>query len=159
MKARSRARELALQYLYQVDVTKDHSAKTLGDFMRHFVEGEDNPVEPAAASDEGLDEAELRRIYLRESEAYARELIEGVVGHLGEIDRLIEEAAQNWSVSRMSTTDRNILRLATCEMIFRSDIPFRVAINEGVELAKRFGSPKFPGFANGVLDRIRAGRD
>jgi len=137
MKARSRARELALQYLYQVDLTKDHNAKILGDFMRHFVENEED----------------------QDAEAYARELIEGVVAHLGEIDAMIEDAAQNWTVSRMSTTDRNILRVATCEMVFRGDIPFKVAINEGVELAKRFGSPKFPSFANGVLDRIRAGRE
>jgi N utilization substance protein B len=99
------------------------------------------------------------RDFVREAENYARELIEGVVSHLGEIDALIEEAARNWSVSRMSTTDRNILRVATCEMVFRSDVPFRVAINEALELAKRFGSPKFPAFANGVLDRIRSGRD
>ncbi|MEA2102796.1 MAG: transcription antitermination protein NusB, partial [Thermodesulfobacteriota bacterium] len=56
---------------------------------------------------------------------------------------------------RMSRTDRNILRIAVYEMIFRKDIPYRVAINEGIELAKRFGSPKFPGFLNGIMDHLK----
>jgi N utilization substance protein B len=55
----------------------------------------------------------------------------------------------------MSTTDRNILRISTYELVFKPDIPYKVAINEGIELAKKFGSPRFPAFANGVLDRVR----
>lgn len=130
MKMRSRARDVALQYLYQVDITSDHSGKVIDDFLEHFVEDEN--VKP-----------------------YARELIEGVFTHLQHLDRLIDQAASNWRVSRMSRTDRNILRISAYELTCRVDIPYKVAINEGVELAKRFGSPKCPSFVNGVLDRVR----
>ncbi|HPW69554.1 MAG: transcription antitermination factor NusB [Desulfomonilia bacterium] len=130
MKIRTKAREIALQYLYQVDITKNHTEDTLRDFIGHFVE--DRDVVP-----------------------YAHDLINGVYTHLHRIDELIEAASKNWSVSRMSTTDRNILRIATYELVFKPDIPYKVAINEGIELAKKFGSPRFPAFANGVLDRVR----
>ncbi|HNR51092.1 MAG: transcription antitermination factor NusB [Bacteriovoracaceae bacterium] len=130
MRIRTKAREIALQYLYQVDITKNHTDETLKDFIDHFVE--DRDVVP-----------------------YAHDLIEGVYNHLHKIDELIENASNNWSVSRMSTTDRNILRIATYELAFKPDIPYKVAINEGIELAKKFGSPRFPAFANGVLDRVR----
>jgi N utilization substance protein B len=130
MRIRTKAREIALQYLYQVDITKNHTEDTLRDFIGHFVEDKD--VVP-----------------------YAQDLINGVYEHLHRIDELIEAASENWSVSRMSTTDRNILRIATYELVFKPDIPYKVAINEGIELAKKFGSPRFPAFANGVLDRVR----
>ncbi len=129
MRLRTRAREVALQYLYQIDITSSHTDQTLSDFFDHFVEDKD--LVP-----------------------FARELVTGVCEHLTEIDSLIEEASQNWKVSRMSSTDRNILRIATYEMAFGTDVPYKVAINEGIELAKRFGSSKLPSFANGVLDRI-----
>ena len=130
MRIRTKAREIALQYLYQVDITKNHTDETLKDFIDHFVE--DRDVVP-----------------------YAHDLINGVYSHLRRLDELIEKASNNWSVSRMSTTDRNILRIATYELVYRPDIPYKVAINEGIELAKKFGSPRFPAFANGVLDRVR----
>jgi N utilization substance protein B len=132
MKLRSRAREVALQYLYRVDILSDHSDKAVEEFLAHFVEVEDENVKP-----------------------YARELIQGVFANLQHIDTLIGRAAKNWKVSRMSKTDRNILRLATYEITCRTDIPYKVVINEGVELAKRFGSPKCPAFVNGVLDKVR----
>lgn len=131
MRLRTQAREVALQYLYQIDITSSHSDKTVGDFFNHFV-----------------DEKDLI--------PYAREVIEGVCKHLSEIDSLIDEASKNWKVRRMSSTDRNILRISTYEIAFRDDVPHKVAINEGIELAKRFGSPRLPSFANGVLDRIRS---
>ena len=131
MRSRTKAREIALQYLYQVDVTKDHTERTLQDFIDHFAEEKDVDAVP-----------------------YARDLVVGVYGHLHEIDGLIEQASNNWTVSRMSSTDRNILRIATYELKFGTGVPYKVVINEGIELAKRFGSPRFPAFANGVLDRI-----
>jgi transcription antitermination protein NusB len=132
MRSRTKAREIALQYLYQVDVTRDHTESTLQDFFKHFAEEKDwDAVVP-----------------------YAKDLIDGVYAHLNEIDELIEKASNNWTVSRMSSTDRNILRIATYELKFNPGVPLKVVINEGIELAKRFGSPRFPAFANGVLDRI-----
>ena len=130
MRLRTKAREIALQYLYQVDITSNHTDRSLDDFITHFV-----------------DDAEII--------PYAQELIEGVYTYLLRIDALIDTASKNWTVSRMSSTDRNILRIATYELAYKSDIPYKVAINEGIELAKRFGSPRFPAFANGVLDRVR----
>lgn len=129
MRLRTKAREIALQYLYQIDITKDHDKGTLGDFFDHFAEEKD-------------------------AVPYAEDLINGVYEHLHEIDELIEKASTNWSVSRMSTTDRNILRIAAYELKFKPETPYKVVINEGIELAKRFGSPRFPAFANGVLDKI-----
>lgn len=131
MRSRTKAREIALQYLYQVDVTKDHTERTLQDFIDHFAGEKDGDAVP-----------------------YARDLVDGVYAHLHEIDGLIEQASNNWTVSRMSSTDRNILRIATYELKFGTGVPYKVVINEGIELAKRFGSPRFPAFANGVLDRI-----
>lgn len=119
-----------MQYLYQVDITCNHTDKTLDDFIAHFVDDEE--IIP-----------------------YAQELIHGVYTYLSRIDDLIDQASRNWTVSRMSSTDRNILRIATYELAYNSDIPYKVAINEGIELAKRFGAPGFPAFANGVLDRVR----
>jgi len=130
MRIRTKAREIALQYLYQVDITSDHTEKTLDDFIDHFVDDEE--IVP-----------------------YAKELVGGVYRHLSSIDELIERASRNWTVSRMSSIDRNILRIATYELVYNPDIPYKVAINEGIELAKRFGSQRFPAFANGVLDRVR----
>jgi len=112
-------------------VTKDHTERTLQEFFDHFTEERDLDALP-----------------------YAQELVSGVYSHLHEIDGLIEEASNNWTVSRMSSTDRSILRIATYELKYGSGVPYKVVINEGIELAKRFGSPRFPGFANGVLDRI-----
>ncbi|HOO46938.1 MAG TPA: transcription antitermination factor NusB [Deltaproteobacteria bacterium] len=130
MRTRTKAREIALQYLYQVDITSDHTEKTLDDFIDHFVDDEE--IVP-----------------------YAKELVGGVYAYLSHIDDMIEKASRNWTVSRMSSIDRNILRIATYELAYKPDIPYKVAINEGIELAKRFGSPRFPAFANGVLDRVR----
>lgn len=131
MRQRTHAREVALQYLYQIDITCSHSEKTLNDFFAHFVDAKKQEIIP-----------------------FAREIVEGVCEHLPEIDSHIDDASRNWRVSRMSTTDRNILRIAVYEISYREDVPYKVAINEAIELAKKFGSPKFPSFANGVLDRV-----
>jgi N utilization substance protein B len=132
MKHRTRSREVALQYLYQVDITSSHTEDALSAFFEHFVDND-------------------------ELIPYAREIVDGVCTHLVQIDDLIEKASDNWKVSRMSTTDRNILRIATYELAFRDDVPYTVVINEAIEIAKRFGSSKFPSFANGVLDRVWSG--
>jgi N utilization substance protein B len=87
-------------------------------------------------------------------EAYYRGTVEGVFDHLEEIDLMISSVAANWRIERMALVDRNILRLGTFEICHSSDVPFVVAINEAVELAKRFGSVESGGFINGILDRI-----
>ncbi len=85
---------------------------------------------------------------------YFRETVAGVWEHREEIDGLIREAAENWRLERMTLVDRNILRLGTFEIRWSRDIPFVVAINEAVDLGKRFGSEESGSFINGVLDKI-----
>ena len=85
---------------------------------------------------------------------YYAETVRGVWERLEQIDALIGEAAENWRVERMTLVDRNILRLGAYELSLGSDIPFAVAINEAVELGKRFGSEESGAFINGILDRI-----
>jgi len=85
---------------------------------------------------------------------YYAEAVRGVWERLEEIDALIGEAAEHWRVGRMTMVDRNILRLGAYELSLGSDIPFAVAINEAVELGKRFGSGESGAFINGILDRI-----
>jgi len=85
---------------------------------------------------------------------YYAEAVRGVWGRIGEIDALIGEAAENWRIERMTLVDRNILRLGAYELSPGSDIPVAVAINEAVELGKRFGSEESGAFINGILDRI-----
>jgi N utilization substance protein B len=87
---------------------------------------------------------------------FTEQLVIGVVDNRKEIDTLIEEKSKNWSLGRMSKVDLNILRLATFELIHRQDIPRNVTINEGIEIAKKFGTEESPAFINGILDEIAA---
>ncbi len=86
--------------------------------------------------------------------AYYEATVRGVFSHRAEIDGLIRRAAENWRLERMTLVDRNILRLGAYEIRHAGDIPFVVAINEAVDLGKRFGSEDSGAFINGVLDKI-----
>ena len=86
---------------------------------------------------------------------FVRDLYFGVTSHLEELDRKIMEASDNWRLDRMSRVDRNVMRLALFEMLYRKDIPPKVSINEAIELGKGFGAQDSGAFINGVLDRIR----
>ena len=85
---------------------------------------------------------------------YYRETLAGVWEHREEIDRLIRDAAENWRLERMTYVDRNLLRLGAYEILCSAEVPFAVAINEAVELGKKFGSGESGAFLNGILDRI-----
>jgi N utilization substance protein B len=128
MARRSRAREVAFQVLYQDDLNP--------------------PGDPALG--DALLQSRLGSQVLVE---FARALVTGVRRHRRQMDTLIEQTAENWSLRRMSATDRNVLRLGAYE-ILHSDTPPRVAINEAVELAKRFGSAQSAQFVNGILDHL-----
>jgi N utilization substance protein B len=93
------------------------------------------------------------RLKLDELVAFAQSLVAGVRRNRAELDQLLDRMAENWSLGRMATTDRNVLRLGAYEILY-SDTPARVAINEAVELAKRFGSGQSAQFVNGILDRF-----
>ncbi len=91
--------------------------------------------------------------------AYAREIVDGVLGRLGEIDTMISALAPNWPIDQLASVDRNVLRVAIFEIISGVDTPPKVAVNEAVELAKTFGSESSPKFVNGVLGSVLAARN
>ncbi len=129
---RTKARERALQALYQIDVAAEGIDDALARFWRSF-----EPVE-------------------REVMDLAEALVRGVAGHRRTIDDMIERISTNWRLDRMAKVDRNVLRLAVYELL-RSDVPVKVVINEAIELGKKFGSESSGAFVNGVLDRIASG--
>lgn len=91
----------------------------------------------------------------RAVKAFAVEMLQGVVAHLHDIDAAIAGAVENYSLQRIDAVDRNLLRLASYEILYREDIPVPVSINEAIEISKRFGTSESPRFINGVLDRVR----
>ncbi len=134
---RRQARELVLQFLYQYDlsgVIKNPNAD-IEEGRALFWTTQDNVAEPARA--------------------FADELITGVTAHVAMIDEKIARYTEHWELSRIAAVDRNILRLAMYEMLFRDDIPPVVSINEAVEIAKRFSTRESGAFVNGILDRLR----
>ncbi|MFL6531069.1 MAG: transcription antitermination factor NusB, partial [Chthoniobacterales bacterium] len=86
---------------------------------------------------------------------FAQPLIDGMMEHLPQIDERIARYVENYNIERISPVDRNVLRLAIYEMLFRDDIPPVVSINEAIELAKTFGGPDSGRFVNGILDRVK----
>ena len=87
--------------------------------------------------------------------SFCQSLYDGVVNHAEEIDQRLTQAAENWRLPRMAGVDRNVLRLGAFELLFSTETPPGVTLNEAIELARRFGSADSPGFVNGVLDQIR----
>jgi N utilization substance protein B len=85
---------------------------------------------------------------------FARELVSGTLNHLDEIDSVVQEAAEHWKMERMAAVDRNILRCAVYEILYRKDIPPAVTINEALEIAKKYSSLESSSFINGLLDKI-----
>jgi N utilization substance protein B len=129
MKNRRMARELALQLLYQRELSADG------------VSGDEQ------ASLDGIDLS-------TDAGVFCKALIEGVIEHIDELDSILKPYLENWSLERMSVVDRNILRLAVFEIRFVEDIPFKVSIDEAIELAKIFGSDESGSFVNGILDSL-----
>jgi N utilization substance protein B len=108
----------------------------------------------------GLEAAAVTQLYWQhlgvtsERDAFADELVIGCAKAQEQLDAKIRSVSKHWRLERMSRVDRNIIRLATYELMYMADIPRRVTLNEAVELAKRFGNEESPAFVNGVLDRI-----
>lgn len=90
-----------------------------------------------------------------EVRAFAEALVRGTAEKTAELDGIVQTHAAHWSLARIAPVERNILRLAAYELLFRDDIPERVAINEAIELAKLYGSEESGAFVNGILDQIR----
>lgn len=133
MRKRTQGREAALQMLYQSEFLKGDS---LQDMVLTFWD---------TSRDKELDQA---------SRDFAEKIVYGVLKNIESIDELVSKYAQNWNLSRMAIIDRNVLRLATYELLHCDDIPPKVTINEAVNMAKRFSQIDSGKFVNGILDRI-----
>jgi N utilization substance protein B len=134
MRRRTLAREYALQILYQIDITHDNYAASLSNFWQ-------------AHSEENIGE---------EIKNFTGELVKGAIDNIEKIDARIAQYATNWQLKRMAVVDRNILRLASFELMFRDDIPLKVSINEAIELAKKYSGWEASKFVNGILDKIKS---
>ncbi len=128
--ARRDARERAVQFLYGLEFSNNDWQSALPSFWDSV------PSRPPVVR-------------------YAERLIAGIQNHREAIDTAIAGAVENWSPERIARIERNILRVAIYEMQFREDVPPAIAIDEAVEIAKRFGTDEAPGFVNGVLDRVK----
>jgi N utilization substance protein B len=130
---RRHGREIALQALYRAELTEDSSPEAMEGLWQHF----EAPID---------------------ARGFAIEIVHGVLADRERIDRLLAEAAEHWRLARFSRVDLNILRIATFEMLQRDPrVPTSVAIDEAIEIARRYGGEESSQFVNGVLDQI-AGR-
>ncbi len=127
MGVRQKARELAFQSLFQYDFCRERDAVVA------FHASSDHP----------------------DTQAFAIQLVSGVLDHLPDINQTIQQHLKHWSPNRLSRVDRNILRLATYELLYLSNTPATVVLNEAIEIAKRYGSEDSGAFVNGVLDQIQ----
>jgi N utilization substance protein B len=128
MARRSKAREVALQMLHQVDVNPDLDGQTIAAMIR-----------------ERFPEEDLREL--------AWDLFSGTLDRRAELDERIQGIATNWKLFRMATTDRNVLRLGAFELL-HTETPYSVVIDEALELAKKFGTDQSAQFVNGILDKL-----
>ena len=125
MKRRT-AREKALQALFQIDINEASPDEAI----KNVVKGEEN-------------------------DEYLNELVHGTSNHLNEIDEVIAQHLEKWTINRLAKVDLNILRLGVFELMYVDDIPANVAINEALEVSKRFGDEQSSKFINGVLSKIK----
>lgn len=135
MGKRREGREAAVQFLYQLDLNGQELSTGVPEFWALRSAPNTNPAP--------------------RTQAYAKELVDGVCARLSEIDEHLKRLASNYELNRLAAVDRNILRLAIYEMLFCQDIPPVVSINEAIEIAKRFGGEDSGRFVNGVLDKLR----
>jgi N utilization substance protein B len=126
---RRKGRELALQALYQIEITGDASMAAVDLFLNHF---EGNP----------------------EAKEFARRLVSGVISQRMKIDEVIQRCTEHWKLMRLAKVDLVILRMATYELVFCPDIPLNVSLDEAIEIGKRFSTDDSANFINGVLDQV-----
>ena len=141
---------MALQILYQIDMTHGEVKEVLEDYWldrAHAPSGDNDKLARDKLSfEDDKKDPEVR--------AFTEKLVLGTLDKKPDIDKMIERFAENWKIGRMAFVDRNILRLSAYEICFLEEIPIKVAINEAVELAKRYGEPDSSKFVNGILDKI-----
>jgi transcription antitermination protein NusB len=130
MGARTEGRESALQMLFAMEANGGGAERIIASYWR------ETPGDP-------------------EGRAYADDAVRGVAADLDAIDEAIRKASTNWRLERMARVDRNLIRLALYELKYVEDVPAKVAINEAIEIAKRYGTNESSAFVNGILDRCR----
>ncbi|NQT10454.1 MAG: transcription antitermination factor NusB [Desulfobacteraceae bacterium] len=130
MGIRRRSRELAMQALFYMDMRKNDSQEIVEFFCNNFIHSKN-----------------VLPFFLK--------LVNGVIHTRPETDSIIERFSSNWKMSRMSCVDRNIIRIAVYELLFCSDIPSKVSMNEAIDIGKKFGTEESGAFINGILDSIR----
>lgn len=133
------AREIALQSLYQIEMNE----VSVGDAITTAMHEAENDNEA------GLDMREDGQ-----NSSYIHDLVEGTITNKIKIDDILEVYLKGWQMDRLSRIDREVMRLAVYEMLFRSDVPPKVVVNEAIELAKHFGSEESGKFVNGVLGKM-----
>ncbi|GIP48484.1 hypothetical protein D3C76_185430 [compost metagenome] len=133
------AREIAVQSMYQMEMNEVDANEAVTMLLTEAMEENESEVE--------LSDIDATR-------AFVLELINGTWSRKDAIDALLEDYLKGWQISRLSKVDRQVLRLATYEMIFRDDVPGKVAVNEAIELAKHFGTAESGKFVNGVLGKM-----
>ena len=130
MRKRTKARECALKILYAIEIARERPEDAISIFWDNS-----DPTEADVID-------------------YANELVRGVAKHSEKIDELITKYATNWQLERMAVIDKNIMRFATYELLYSDQIPPKVAINEAIDIAKKYGDKDSGKFVNGVLDKI-----
>jgi transcription antitermination protein NusB len=155
MGIRREARERAVQFLFQQDVNQpENLEEALGlfwDSQRAAALAEEKAVARWGEAVE-LPPPTAEELAVR---AFADPLIRGTMEHHADLDAQIKKYAKNWDIHRMAVVDRNVLRLAIYEMLYREDIPPVVSINEAVDIAKRFSTEESGKFVNGILDKVK----
>lgn len=127
---RRKSRELAMQALFYIDMSRNDSEELLDRFCKNF-----NPS------------SETLPFFLK--------LVKGVIHFRAEVDAIIERFSSNWKLNRMPAVDRNVMRIAVYELLFCPDIPYKVSLNEAIDIGKKFGTEESGAFINGILDSIR----
>ena len=130
MGLRRDGRETAVQFLFSKDIKNDSHSEDLDNFFSISTAKKD-------------------------AKNFAIELVNGIIEKIEKIDEIIQSNVDNFEINRLSTIDRNVLRLAIYEMYYRDDIPAAVCINEAIEISKRFGTEESGSFVNGVLDKVK----
>ncbi|MEA3333970.1 MAG: transcription antitermination factor NusB [Pseudomonadota bacterium] len=154
---RRKAREAALQILYMVEIgkPKDQSHAIRRYWDHDWVVESNCHLCPEECSDRDKPKSRFSSPVNRLAESrFTEQLINGVLDNLEEIDHQIEKRSHNWKLNRMSSIDRNILRIAIFELLSCDEIPPKVSINEAIEIAKTYGDKNSPAFINGILDQI-----
>lgn len=141
------AREIALRILFQYEASESLTPQETFDlFCRSFSPEGDETEDPDVL---GCERGGFKRAL-----PFIQDLFFGVTSHQKELDNMLAEASDNWKLGRMSRVDRNVMRIALYEMLYKEDIPFKVSLNEAVDLGKEFGTEDSGAFINGVLDHI-----